>query len=151
MAPFKFIFLAASILARSSFALPTEQFDIDTLDDHNDIPLNVTNHRMMRRQQEDRNLVFVAPGEIRLMLGTLLEISKIPRDRPRLLLLLSSGTASLKPAAIQHAVAKTLVKSLPWDGRHTLNTALKCISKALSHRTCAITFSACCDRLSTEL
>lgn len=64
MAPFKFLLLAASILARSTFALPTEQFDIDTPDDHNDIPLNVTNYRMMRRQQEDKNMVFVAPGEI---------------------------------------------------------------------------------------
>ncbi|KAM0710354.1 hypothetical protein Q7P35_002716 [Cladosporium inversicolor] len=64
MVLFKFLILAASILARSSFALPTKQFDIDILDDHNDIPLNVTNSRMMRRQQEDRNLVFVAPGEI---------------------------------------------------------------------------------------
>jgi hypothetical protein len=64
MAPFKLLLLAASIFARSSSALPTEQFDIDTSNGHNEIPLNVTNHRMMRRQQEDRNLVFVAPGEI---------------------------------------------------------------------------------------
>lgn len=64
MAPFKFLLLAAPILARSAFALPTEHFDIDIVDDHNDIPLNVTNYRMMRRQQEDKNMVFVSPGEI---------------------------------------------------------------------------------------
>jgi len=64
MAPFKFLLLATSIFTRSAFAFPTEQVDIDTLNVRNEIPLNVTNYRMMKRQEEDRNLVFVSPGEV---------------------------------------------------------------------------------------
>jgi hypothetical protein len=82
MVPFKYFLLAASILARSSFALPTEQFDIDTTDNHNDIPLNVTNYRMMRRQQEDKNMVFVAPGEIQTFARSPLYDFKDGETRP---------------------------------------------------------------------
>lgn len=63
MAPFNFLF-AASILARCAFALPTEHFDVNIPDDSNAIPLNVTNYRIMKRQEEDRNLVWVSPSEI---------------------------------------------------------------------------------------
>ena len=56
MAPFNFL-IAASILARCAFALPTEHFDVNITGDNNAIPLDVTNYRMMKRQEEDKNLV----------------------------------------------------------------------------------------------
>lgn len=63
MALFSFLF-AISILARCAFALRTEHFDVNIPDDNNAIPLNFTNYRMMKRQEEDMNLVWVSPGEI---------------------------------------------------------------------------------------
>lgn len=65
MAPIKSILLMASILARSVFALPTQHCEIDKLENQYDEPLNVTEYqKLMRRQMEDKNMVFVADGEI---------------------------------------------------------------------------------------